>query len=90
VPTILVPDVLILFSWIGADFDIRIGGQKTEQLMLAFDRIFFVPRAPVHVVQMPAKNASGRLSSRANQLGIFLGFVSAYSQNDVKGTTQRF
>jgi hypothetical protein len=48
-----------------------------------------VPRLPRHVVQIPANTASGRLSSNANHVGIFLGFVSAYSQNEVHGTTQR-
>jgi hypothetical protein len=39
---------------------------------------------------MPAKAASGRLSPKANQTGIFLpsGVVS-YSENDVNGTTHR-
>src|SRR4030088_383274 len=48
-----------------------------------------VPRVPVHMVHTPAKNASGRLSSSANQVGVFLGFVSAYSQNEVHGTMHR-
>src|SRR3984893_5253847 len=39
--------------------------------------------------QIPAKTASGRSSSSANQVGVLRGLVSAYSQKDVKGTTQR-
>jgi hypothetical protein len=31
-----------------------------------------------------------RLSSNANHVGVFFGLVSAYSRNDVHGTTQRF
>jgi hypothetical protein len=48
-----------------------------------------VPRTPCHVVQIPGKKASGRVWSMANQVGVFLGLVLAYSQNDVQGTTQR-
>ncbi len=48
------------------------------------------PRKPVHVVQMPAKANSGRSSSSANQVGVFFGLVSAYSQNEFTGTRQRF
>jgi hypothetical protein len=40
-------------------------------------------------VQIPAKAQSGRLSSSANHVAVFLGFVSAYSQNDVEGTRHR-
>ena len=48
-------------------------------------------RTEVQFVHMPAKQASGRSSPKANHTGIFLplGPVS-YSENDVKGTTQRF
>ena len=45
----------------------------------------------VQLVQIPAKAASGRLSSKANQTGIFfLSGVVSYSENDVNGTRQRF
>jgi hypothetical protein len=49
-----------------------------------------VSRVPCHVVQIPAKTASGQDSAKANHVGVFFGLVSAYSQNDVHGTTQRF
>jgi hypothetical protein len=45
---------------------------------------------PRQDVQIPAKTASERLSSSANHVGVFFGFVSAHSQNNVNGTTQRF
>jgi len=50
----------------------------------------FVPRVPFQEVQTPAKTASGRFLLNANHVGVFFGLVSAYSQNDVHGTTQRF
>src|SRR5437764_14016747 len=49
----------------------------------------FVPRTPIHSVQMPANATSGRVSSIANHFGVFFGLVSAYSQKDVNGTRQR-
>lgn len=47
-------------------------------------------RTDFQFVQMPAKQARGRSSPRANQTGTFLpsGPVS-YSENEVNGTTQR-
>jgi hypothetical protein len=50
----------------------------------------FVPRTPRHDVQIPAKAKSGRLSSSPNQIGVFFGFASAFSQNALTGTRQRF
>jgi hypothetical protein len=38
----------------------------------------------------PAKANKGLSSPGANQMGVSRGFVSAYSQNDVAGTRQRF
>src|ERR1700733_473740 len=38
---------------------------------------------------MPAKKASGRSSSKANHVGVLRGLVSAYSQKELNGTTQR-
>jgi len=38
---------------------------------------------------MPANTARGRLSSSANHVGVLRGLVSAHSQKDVNGTTQR-
>ena len=50
----------------------------------------FGPRTPRQGVQRPAKANSGRSSLKANHFGVLRGFVSAYSQNDVAGTMQRF
>ncbi len=48
-------------------------------------------RTEVQFVQIPAKQASGRSSSRANHTGTFFPpGPASYSENDVKGTTQRF
>jgi hypothetical protein len=44
-------------------------------------------RTEVHDVQMPAKNASGRLSCNANQTGS--NVIGAFSEKLLKGTTQR-
>src|SRR2546423_10513206 len=49
----------------------------------------FVPRTPIHSVQMPENATSGRVSSIANHFGVFFGLMSAYSQKDVNGTRQR-
>src|SRR5580692_11022489 len=53
----------------------------------------FVPRSPLKVVQIPAKENSGRLSSRANHTTSFFfvsGFGSgAYSAKLLAGTRQR-
>jgi hypothetical protein len=48
-----------------------------------------VPRVPFHVAHRPAKTATGLLSSKANYVGLFFGLVSAYSQKEIHGTTQR-
>src|SRR5450432_47583 len=50
----------------------------------------FVPRMPRHGVRSPAKANRGLSSAMANQVGILRGFASAYSQNAVAGTMQRF
>src|ERR1700690_3753901 len=47
----------------------------------------FGPRAPLQGVHKPAKANSGRSSPSANHVGVLRGFVSAYSQNDVAGTS---
>jgi hypothetical protein len=73
-----------------ADLFVGIRCQKTEQLMLAIGGLDYMPRLPCHVLQMPAKNASGRSPPNANQVGVLRGLVSAYSQNVLNGMTQRF
>src|SRR5580693_5060268 len=50
----------------------------------------FVPRIPRHDVHSPAKANRGLSSAMANQVGILRGLPSAYSQNAVAGTMQRF
>ena len=50
----------------------------------------FTFRTEVQRVQMPAKKASGRVSSKANQTGGWVPSGSAsFSEKLVKGTTQR-
>ena len=54
------------------------------------DLAFMVDSAPEIADRfLAAKANSGRSSLSANQIGVLRGFVSAYSQNDVAGTTQR-
>ena len=48
------------------------------------------PLAPRQGVHRPAKANSGLSSARANQMGVFRGLVSSYSQKDVAGTMQRY
>jgi hypothetical protein len=48
------------------------------------------PRTPRQEAHRPAKANRGLGSARANQMGVLRGLVSAYSQNDVAGTMQRF
>jgi len=43
---------------------------------------------PVQGRQMPAKRNRDRLSSSANQTGVFFGLGSAYSENEVAKTTR--
>jgi len=46
-------------------------------------------RTLVQFVHRPAKHISGRLSSAANQTGVFLPSIKSYSENDVNGARQR-
>ena len=48
------------------------------------------PRTPRQEAHRPAKANKGRSSVGANQIGVLRGQVSAYSQNEVAGTRQRF
>ena len=48
------------------------------------------PRTPRREARRLAKAKRGLSSARANQVGVLRGLVSAYSQNDVAGTMQRF
>ena len=62
---------------------------QVQGVALQADLAGLVPRVPVQLVQIPAKQNSGRSSARANQVGVFRGLVSSHSQNDVAGTRQR-
>jgi hypothetical protein len=72
-----------------ADVGVGVGGEKAEKLVFALNRVRLGAALAV-----PCRPDTGehrkRPSSSANQVGVFRGLVSAYSQNDVKGTTQRF
>jgi len=63
---------------------------RTPRLWSPSTGALFGPRTPRHLLQRPAKANSGQSSLSANQVGVLRGFVSAYSQNDVAGTRQRF
>jgi hypothetical protein len=49
----------------------------------------FAFRTLVHLVQSPAKLSRGRVSSAANQTGVFFPSIVSYSENDVNGTRHR-
>jgi hypothetical protein len=49
----------------------------------------FAFRTLVHLVQSPAKLSRGRVSSAANQIGVFLPSIVSYSENDVNATRHR-
>ena len=70
------------FGWIGAATALGLRLSKANTWQVTWPSLAFLT-----LVQMPAKAARGRLSSRANQIGTFLpsGVVS-YSLKDVKGT----
>ena len=72
-----------------SDDGVRFRGQEAEKLLLALNRPLFGPRTPRQRVHRPAKANSGRSSLSANHMGVLRGLASAYSQNDVAGTTQR-
>jgi hypothetical protein len=67
------------------DFGICVGGQKPEQLMLAFHGIRF--RSAGAMPSRPDAGEDGQrpVFTQPNHVGVFRGLVSAYSQNDVKG-----
>src|SRR5664279_3709927 len=77
------------FGWIGATTAFGSVVKNANTSVVTSPSLAF--RTDVQLVHIPANTASGRLSSSANQTGVFLpsGPVS-YSENDVTGTTQRF
>jgi hypothetical protein len=71
------------------DFGVRLSRQEAEQIggHFAFPDL---PDGHVQRVQMPAKSASGRSSSKANQIGCFdPPGDSSFSEKLVKGTRHR-
>ena len=71
-----------------ADFGVRLRCQECKSI----GRNLALPglRTDFQRVDIPAKTASGRLSSSANHSGCFLpSAVVSYSENEVHGTTQR-
>jgi hypothetical protein len=71
------------------DHIVRFRREKAKERVLALDGIGFGAATPVQAVQIPAKKASGRSSENANHVGVFFGFVSAYSQKLVKPVNTR-
>lgn len=69
------------------DLRVRLTGEEREDVGgdLAFLRLATL----VQLVQRPAKASRGRLSSGANQTGVFLPSTRSYSLNEVNGTRQR-
>src|SRR3954469_14205222 len=72
-------------GWIGATTALASVVRKLNSRCSCSPSTFL--RIPVQGRQMPAKQNKGRLSSRANHTGVFFGLVSAYSENEVAGTT---
>src|SRR6185503_4507300 len=72
-----------------ADFCVRLGRQKSIKIICRLTVLHLADRFHCGL-QMPAKNANGRLSSKANQTGGFLpsGKVS-FSEKLANGTTHR-
>src|SRR3954465_3317726 len=77
----------IALGWIGATTAFASVVRKLNRRCSNSPSAFL--RTPVQGRQIPAKQNKGRLSSNANHTGVFFGLVSAYSENDVAGTTQR-
>src|SRR4051794_24700374 len=77
----------IALGWTGATTPLASVVRKLNRRCSISPSAFF--RTPVQGRQMPANANKGRLTSRANHTGVFFGLVSAYSENEVAGTTQR-
>src|SRR5450631_3492789 len=76
------------FGWIGATTAFGSVVRKAKRAFVVSPSLTF--RTDVQRVQTPAKNASGRLSSRANQTGgCEPSGCSSFSEKLVKGTTHR-
>jgi len=79
----------IAFGWIGATIAFASVVRKPNNSWSPSMGALSGPRTPFQGVHNPAKANSGRSSESANQIGVFFGWVSAYSQNAVAGTMQR-
>src|SRR5208337_2281457 len=78
------------FGWIGATMALASVVRKPNSSCLPSTGALLGPRTPRHRVHRPAKANSGLSALNANHIGVLRGFVSAYSQNDVAGTRQRW
>jgi hypothetical protein len=75
-------------GWIGATIAFGSLVKKANRSLVVSPS--FTLRTDVHRVQIPAKKASGRLSSSANQTGgLEPSGWSSFSAKDVNGTTHR-
>src|SRR5271170_5324551 len=79
----------IAFGWMGATTALASVVRKPNSSCSPSTGALLGPRTPRQGVHRPAKANSGRSSLSANHIGVLRGLVSAYSQNDVAGTTQR-
>jgi hypothetical protein len=77
------------FGWIGATIALASVVRNPKSSCSPSIGALLGPRTPLQGVQRPAKAKSGRSSLSANQIGVLRGLVSAYSQKEVAGTTQR-
>jgi len=73
-----------------ADFRIGIAGEKSKQLMLALNWVGFRATPAVPCRPDTREHREWPIVVQRKPRRRFPGLVSAYSQNDVKGTRQRF
>jgi hypothetical protein len=78
------------FGWIGATTAFASVVRKPNSSCCPSTGALFGARTPRQGVQRPVKANKGRSWPRANHFGVLRGLVSAYSQNEVAGTMQRF
>ncbi len=80
----------IALGWIGATTALASVVKKPNSWCSPSTVALLGPLTPRQRVHKPAKANSGRSSLSANQIGVLRGVVSASSQNEVAGTSQRF
>jgi len=79
----------IAFGWIGATMSLGSVVKKAKRSLVVSPSLIF--RIDVHVVHMPAKKASGLVSSSVNQTGGREPFGRiSFSEKLVNGTMQQF